>query len=239
MKHGIYVRFTFILLIVGFMIAVQYNTVQKPESRDTRDIWEIRQELSAERQLHSDLLSKIRAVNETITTYENLQSDSPAQALNETLLTLRKKAGLTIVTSPGLELTIEPSLEAIALGKNITSISPDLLARLLNEINRFNGNDVSIDRKRIINSSPIRDINGLTTVNSLNIQTPPFKIRIGTDTKEDAELLYSHLQSSMIADDFYIDNLNLIIGNPQGQISIPAYDQPIKNNYLKNASKGD
>lgn len=239
MKQGVYVRFTFILLIVGFMIAVQYNTVQKPESRDTRDIWEIRQELSAEKQLHSELLSDIRDVNETITKYENLQSESPAQALNETLESLRQKAGLTVVTGPGLELMVEPSLEAIAFGQEITSISPDLLVRLLNEINRFNGHDVSIDGKRIIHSSPIRDINGQTTVNSINVRTPPFKIRVGTETKEDAEMLYNHLQSSMIADDFFIDNLTLTIGEPKDQISIPAFDQSINSKYLHNTSKGD
>ncbi len=239
MKQGVYVRFTIILLIVGFMIAVQYNTVQKPESRDTRDMWEIRQELSVEKELHSELLSKIRDVNQTITKYENLQSESPAQALNETLDTLRTNAGLTEVTGPGLELTIEPSLEGQALGQEVTSISPDLLVQLLNEINRFNGHDVSIDGKRIIHSSPIRDINGKTTVNSLIVRTPPFQIQIGTETFEDAEILYNHLKSSMIADDFFIDNLTLTIEEPKDLIRVPAFDQTIKNTYLKNTSKGD
>ena len=45
MKKTVYIRFTIILLIVGFMLAVQYNTVQNPETRDTRDVWAIRQEL--------------------------------------------------------------------------------------------------------------------------------------------------------------------------------------------------
>ena len=166
------------------MIAVQYNTVQKPESRDTRDMWEILQRVSLINVGLRGLISKIREVNQTITKYENLQSSSPAQALNETLETLRKKAGLTVVTGPGLELTIEPSLEGQALGQEVTSISPDLLVQLLNEINRFNGHDVSIDGKRIIHSSPIRDINGQTTVNSLTVRPPPFKIRIGTEAIE-------------------------------------------------------
>ena len=221
------------------MIAVQYNTVQKPESRDTRDIWGIRQDLSTEKQLHSELLSDIRDINETITKYENLQSESPAQALNDTLTTLREKAGLTAMTGPGIELTVEPSLEAVVLGQNVTSISPDLLVRLLNEINRFNGQYVSIDGKRIIHSSPIRDINGQTTVNSLIVQTPPFEIRIGTDTKEAAEKLYNHLKSSNITDDFYIDNLTLKIGEPESEVTVPAFDQPITTKYLKNTSKGD
>jgi len=231
--------FTLSTIILGFMLAVQYNTVQQPESRDTRDIWELRQELSSERKLHSELLTKIRDVNETITKYGNLQSESPAQALNDTLATLKEKAGLTEVTVPGLELTIEPSLEAIAFGQEVTSISPDLLVRLLNEINSFKGQYVSIDGKRIIHSSPIRDINGQTTVNSVNVQTPPFKIRIGINKYEDVEKLYNHLQSSMITDDFFIDNLYLTIGEPQEQINIPSFDQTFKNNYLKNASEGD
>lgn len=239
MKKGVYVRFTFILLIVGFMLAVQYNTVQKPETRDTRDIWEIRQELSSEKQLHSELLSNIRSVNRTITKYENLQSESPAQALNETLESLKKRAGLTEVKGPGLVLKIEPSLEGQVLGQSITGISPDLLVRLINEVNRFNGQYIDVDGKRIIYSSPIRDINGQTTVNSLNVRTPPFKIRIGTDSLEDAEMLYNHLQSSMIADDFFIDNLSLTIEKPIPNLTIPAFNQTIKNNYLKEATEGD
>ncbi|MFX3674188.1 MAG: DUF881 domain-containing protein [Paenisporosarcina sp.] len=239
MKQGVYARFTFILLIVGFMLAVQYNTVQQPEERDTRDIWEVRQELSRERQLHSELLTNIQSVNQTITKYENLQSKSPAQALNETLDNLREKAGLTEVTGPGLILSIEPSLEAQALGQNITGISPDLLVRLINEINRFKGHHIDVDGKRIVHSTPIRDINGQTTVNSLNVRTPPFKIRIGTDTLEDAEMLYNHLHSSMIADDFFIDNLSLTIGEPIKELKIPAFSQTIENNYLKEATEGD
>lgn len=239
MEKGVYVRFTIILLIVGFMLAVQYNTVQQPETRDTRDIWEIREELSSEKQLHSELLSSIRSVNGTITKYENLQSESPAQALNETLESLKKRAGLTEVKGPGLVLKIEPSLEGQVLGQSITAISPDLLIRLINEVNRFKGHYIDVDGKRIIYSSPIRDINGQTTVNSLNVRTPPFKIRIGTDSLENAEMLYNHLQSSMIADDFFIDNLSLTIEKPVTSLTIPAFNQTINNNYLKEATEGD
>lgn len=49
MEKKVVIRITIISFIVGLMIAVQYNTIQKPESRDTRDIWEIRQELSEEK----------------------------------------------------------------------------------------------------------------------------------------------------------------------------------------------
>lgn len=42
-------RITIVLFIIGIMMAVLYNTVQQPVERDTRDVWEIREELSQEK----------------------------------------------------------------------------------------------------------------------------------------------------------------------------------------------
>lgn len=49
MNKKIVAKITIVSTIVGLMIAVQYNTMQQPTARDTRDIWEIRQELSEEK----------------------------------------------------------------------------------------------------------------------------------------------------------------------------------------------
>lgn len=59
MKKRITGRFTVILFVIGFMSATQYNTVNTDNTRDSRDTWEIRQQLSREKQLHSELLSEI------------------------------------------------------------------------------------------------------------------------------------------------------------------------------------
>lgn len=237
MKKIISFRFSLILFIIGLMTAIQYNTLNEPNSRDTRDVWEVRQELSREKQLHSELLSEIGLLSETLSKYEDAADQSPEQALVETVEDLRKAAGLTETAGPGIEVSIEPSPEAVALGQNIEGIAPDLLIRFVNEINRFNGLYVSIDGNRIVNTTAIRDINGRTTVNTVPIQTPPFKIKIIANSMEDTETLYNHLLSSPLRDDFYIDDLIVEVAEPSAELAIEAYDKDIDYNLLEEAKE--
>lgn len=238
MKKRILTRFTAIMFVIGLMTAIQYNTINEPEIRDTRDVWEIRQELARETQLHSQLLSEIGSLDDTLNKYGATADASPEQALRETAGELRNAAGLMETTGPGIEVLVEPSLEAVAMGLEIKGISPDLLIRLVNEINRYNGLYVSIDGKRIINTTAIRDINGQTTVNTKPVETPPFSIKIISESMEESEKLYNHLLASRILDDFYIDNLTLTVSEPQDDMVIEAYDGVIDTDYLQ-ASEGE
>lgn len=238
MKKRILTRFTVIMFVIGLMTAMQYNTINEPDARDTRDVWEVRQELSREKQLHSQLLSEISTLDETLNKYDVDTNASPEQALRETAGELRNAAGLAETTGPGIEILVEPSMEAVALGFEIEGISPDLLIRLVNEINRYNGLYVSIDGKRIINTTAIRDINGQTTVNAKPVEMPPFSIKIISESMEDSEKLYNHLLSSRILDDFYIDNLTLTVSAPKKDRVIEAYDEVIDTKYLQ-ATEGE
>lgn len=237
MKKSILFRFSLILFIIGLMTAIQYNTLNEPDARDTRDVWEVRQELSREKKLHSELLSEIGQLSETLSKYEETVNQSPEQALAETVESLRKSAGLTETTGPGIEVAIEPSPEAVALGQNIEGIAPDLLIRFVNEINRFNGLYVSIDGNRIVNTTAIRDINGRTTVNTVPIQTPPFTIKIVANSMKDTKKLYNHILSSSLRDDFYIDDLVVEVSEPVAELTIEAYDKDIEFNLLEEAKE--
>lgn len=239
MRKTVYIRFTIVLLIIGFMLAIQYNTVQNPETRDTRDIWAIRQELSKETETHSELLSEIYVLDQTIMKYGNMVSESAELALQDTVEQLKKDIGLVEHSGPGIIIKVEPSLESVALGQPVEGISPDLLIRLINEINRFKANDIEVDGKRIIYSSPIRDVNGKTTVNNIPVRNAPFTIKIGTSTFEDAQKMYNQLEASSIGDDFYIDNLKLMIGKPEQNITISSYDQALNNQFLKEVPEGE
>lgn len=238
MKEKVFSRFTMILFVIGLMTAIQFNTINEPDSRDTRDVWEIRQELSREKQLHSELLSEINILDDTLSKYERASNDSPEQALEETVAVLREEAGLTDLTGPGLRLFIEPSPEAVITGQSIEQVSPELIIRLVNEINRFSGIDLSIAGQRIINTSPIRDINGRTTINGIPIGTPPFEMKVTAETAEDAEKLYNHLKASPILDNFYIDNLLVEVMQPQEEITVEAYEEELKFEHLR-AAEGE
>ncbi|MDI7741575.1 DUF881 domain-containing protein [Lysinibacillus fusiformis] len=239
MTTKIVTRITIISFIVGLMIAVQYNTVQNPTLRDTRDIWAIRQELAEEKENHSKLLTEIATYNTVIEQYEDEDAESQAVLLNNTVDDLKRQAGLLPVNGPGLILNITPAAELIQFGYEIEPISPDLLIRLVNEIYRYDGLYIEIDGQRLTLKSPIRDINGVTTVNSVPIDEAKVNIKIITETFEKAEKLYGYLYASPFRDDFYLDNLNLSINEAQKNITISEFDGKLSNDYLVENDEGE
>lgn len=222
MKKKQYRNITLISAIIGFMLAVQYNTVQNPTERDTRDIWEIRQELASEQKRHSELLSAISASTSIVSKYEDAEFDNPEKIIEETVEELNKQAGVLPMTGPGVTLLVEPSLEALQFGYEIRPISPELLIRLLNDLYRHQVQAVEIDGQRFTGHSAIRDINGKTTINSVPIDETTIEIKVITMNKEAAEKLSSALLASSYRDEFFIDNLRLIIQDPQEQLRIDS-----------------
>lgn len=239
MKKTIHWRFTLILLLVGFMLAIQYNSIQNPTERDTRDLWAIRQDLSQEKQMHSELLSEVRELDKTIASYNSLSDENTGKALLQTVDKLNALAGMTDVVGSGFVIEVKPSPESIALGTMITGISPELLTRFVNEINRFKGIILEIDDKRFTIMSSIRDINGITTVNALNVSSPPFTIKIISPSFAESEKLYNFLSASSIHDDFYLDDLILEVKKPVREILIKGYPEKYVNRYLKELPKGE
>lgn len=227
------------MFILGIMIAVQYNTVQKPTERDTRDIWAIREELADEKERHSALLAEIQSLNEVIKKYETDDVQSPELILTETVDNLRMQAGLTNIVGPGLVLRVEPAEELVKMGYEIEEISPDLLIQLANDIFMNNGTHIVIDGNRIIQITAIRDINGQTTVNRKPLTKPPLEIQVGTSTFEHAKKLYNYLLASSFNDSFYLENLKLVVEEPTNRLNITSYDGELTNDYLTEEVKGE
>lgn len=220
------------------MLAVQYNTVQNPTERDTRDIWEIRQELASEQKHHSELLSMISESSDVVHKYEDEEFTNPEQIIQETVEQLQRQAGVLPITGPGLSLMIEPSPELMQFGYEIQPISPQLLIRLLNDLYRHHAVAVEIDGQRVTLHSAIRDINGRTTINSMPIDETNIEIKVITANDEDAEKLSSALFASTYRDEFFIDNLHLTIQPAQQYMRIDSTADLPGFNYLTEV-KGD
>lgn len=228
-----YRNITIISFIIGFMLAVQYNTVQKPTERNTSDLWEIRQELSAEKKRHSQLLSSISSVSATVDKYEDSEFDNPELLLQQTVDELKRQAGILPISGPGLTLSIEPAPELVQFGYEIKPLSPDLLIRLMNDLYRYNAEAIEIDGKRIIYNTSIRDINGKTTVNSEEIDKTNIEINVITQSMEQAEKLQNHLLASTFPDEFYIDNLILSVQEAKPNVRINSTVDIQKSKYLE------
>lgn len=214
------------------MLAVQYNTVQNPTERTTVDIWEIRQQLSAEQERHSELLTAISELSETVNKYEDAEFDNPEILLQQTVDQLKERAGILPVEGPGLTLSVGTSPELMGLGYEIKPVSPELLIRLINDLNRYNARAIEVDDKRLSYNSAIRDINGKTTINGEPIQNTDIEINIITFTYEQAEKMKNHLLASSFQDEFYIDNLVLTIHEAEQNVQIDSVAPVQRSKYL-------
>ena len=228
MDNKLKLSFTVITIIIGFMIAIQFQTVKEPVVRDTRDIWELREALLKEKEVNSSLYSEMRSVEAKLEQYKTEQASSPEQALKQTWEELRTEIGLTEKTGPGLILTIEPAMEEVLLGQKVQNVSPELLERLVNELNLYDAVDISIDEHRLVNTSVIRDINGETKVDGNSIRKIPFEVKVLTKDLKAAKDLYSRMQVSRSVEDFFIDNLRVTISKPLEKVVVPPYKETIR-----------
>jgi len=222
------ISFTLITMVIGFMVAIQFQTIKEPVIRDTRDTWELREDALKEQDLQLKLIREVRSNEEKISKYETKLKQSKEQVLRETLDELKAEAGLTEVEGYGIILTIEPAVEELLLGNIATTVSPDLLKRLLNELNMYNALYISIDNQRVINTTVIRDINNETKIDGHSLNRLPFEIKVIVADEKTAEKLYNRMQVSKSADEFFIDNLKVSAMKPEGKIKISAYENTIR-----------
>ncbi|WP_240338402.1 DUF881 domain-containing protein [Peribacillus alkalitolerans] len=220
------IGFTAVTIIIGFMLAIQFETInEEPIIRDTRDTWELRSDLLNEQQLQSNLIKEARNLDEKLASYETERTQSKEQILRETLLELKKEVGLTSVEGKGIIMTIEPIAEELSFNTNDTNISPDMLRRLINELNMYGALNISLNGQRIINTSVIRDINGVTKVDGYPLNRFPIEIKVLSDQPGK---LYDRIKVAQVVEDFFIDNLTITISSPQENVKIPAYQDSIR-----------
>ncbi|WP_233191176.1 DUF881 domain-containing protein [Sporosarcina sp. P20a] len=236
-KQKTHWKFTLILGIVGFVLALQYNSMNTTSPRDTRDLWAIRKELSSEKKIHSELLEEIRGIDQTLAAYNASPEANAASVLQDTLDKLYKQAGFMPTTGPGFVIEVAPSPESIAFGYEIEPVSSELLAWFINVVNQQQGNELEIDGKRFTTLSWIREINGNLTVSGEVVSTPPFDIKVVSPTKEASEKLYNQLLTTTIQDEFYLDDLILTISEPTDRITLQGWTGGFENRFLKEQTK--
>ncbi|OXB94424.1 DUF881 domain-containing protein [Parageobacillus galactosidasius] len=227
-KKTIY--FTCITAIFGFMLAVQLQTTSHPKVRDTRDIWELRADLKKEQQLQRQLVLEIGDYEEKLRNYKQKQRSNQEAVLHETVSELEQEAGLTKTEGPGIVLTIEPFYSDHYVGPIAETVSPELLHRLINELNMYGAKEIAIAEERITNTTAIRDVNGATKIGDSKISSLPITVKVIAD---DAEMLCNRLKVSTIRDDFVVENLQLTISEPLTSVVIPPSKEKWNVKYME------
>lgn len=228
MQKNQILTFTVITVLIGFMLAVQYQSANSDTVRDTRSLWELRQDYATALELQTQLLQEIRENDEKIAEYETESVRRPETVLFETLEELRDEAGLKEITGPGITLTLNKATEFIVPGQNEVYVSPGILRKLINEVNMYGAKAISIAGQRVIASTVIREIQGETKIDGYPLRIFPIEIKLLTEDMNAATKLYSRMQISTIADDFILDNIRVSISEPAEELVIPAYTNRIE-----------
>lgn len=210
------------------MLAIQFHSFQKPEVRDTRDTWQLREDLKKEMELQSNLIKEIRSNEVKIAEYESERKQGPEETLRNTLAELKEEAGLTDVRGPGVRILITKLEEAFMMDNVQAALSSDMLRRLLNELNMYGAKHVSIGGQRVINTTVIREIAGETKINGRSLRNLPIEILVITEDAKSAQELYNRMLVSKAVEDFFIDNLKVNLLEPESNITVPAYEDTIR-----------
>lgn len=227
--------FTLITIIVGLMIAIQFQTVQQPIIRDTRDTWQLRSDLNREQEIQSQIIQEIRKYDKILQDYSKERDESKEAIVRETLEELKVEAGLTEMKGPGIKMTVKPLFDEDVLGNLQENISADLLRRFVNELNSYGVEEISIANQRIVSNTIIREINGRTKVNNAWIPNANFEIIVITS---DPTKLYNRLQVSRAMDEFAIENLLLEVSTPINEVTVPAFDEQIRVKHMEPVKTG-
>lgn len=223
------ILFSIIFASVGFMIAIQFQSTQNTEQRDTRDLWEVRKELQNQQKIQQQLYNKITELDEMVAQYEGKTQAAKVETLKESIQVLKREAGLTETSGEGIVIKVTPIFQNIGSEQSYPSVSPGLLHRLINELNTYGATDIAISSERITNVSPIRDVNGHTYVNNHPIPPLPITIKV---LSENASRLMDYMKVSQSKDDFAIENLELEMSKRE-ELTLPAYEQVPKLKYLE------
>ncbi|MBA2174261.1 DUF881 domain-containing protein [Halobacillus locisalis] len=213
-----------ICLFIGFMVAIQFQTTTQPEVRDTRDEWEVREALQDEQKNQRELLEKIRAADKTLEDYEAQSSQEQLATLKESIDLLESRVGLTEAKGKGVVLNISPIFqEGFSSEQLYPSLTPQMLSRLINELNTYGAEDIAIANERLTNLSPVRDVNGMTYVNNRPLPSLPLTIQVLTDQPQK---LKDYMEASQSRDMLSIENLDMEVETSE-TMTLPKYDAPL------------
>ncbi|WP_018932765.1 DUF881 domain-containing protein [Gracilibacillus lacisalsi] len=225
MKNGFnkqHVAIGIVCLLIGLMIAILFNTNHQTIDRDTRDTWEIRTALLEEQKIQQNLYMEIAEAEQTLQEYQDQTEHQQIESLKNSIHELREQAGLTEKSGQGIIISLEPMFLEEDY-QEYPEINAELLQLLINELNAAGAREMAVESQRVINITPIRDVNGNIYVNNSSIGELPTKIHVLTN---DSEEIINHLEVSEIGDYFALENVTMNISE-QSDIVLPEYDEQI------------
>ncbi len=219
---------------IGILLAWQFNSDILVSSNFPVDEIEARESLmkdmlDEQSYLQSRIVSLRKDIEEAQTEIEEQTKDTNLSLLDS----LKKEIGLTEEKGAGLEVTLNDSPLAIREGADVNEknlVQASDIRDVINILFASNAQAISVNKQRIIATSPITSVGKTILVNNAYI-APPFVISaIG-----DQEIMLQRLQTESLLPSIYTrsksGNISFKI-TKKNTITIPIYNGDLKTKYL-------
>ena len=218
------------------MISIQFSTTRETARMDTRDISELRSQLSKELERKNTLLKDISAKRELLNQYKQKENQQEViQIMVDEYNKTAVLAGLVPVRGKGAVLTIQPStLELPEYHQQIDGmVVDDDLRTLVNELFANGAQAISINGKRLISTTAIRNVGYQIQVNNQFIHFP-YEIKVIGE----ANVLKAGIQLAGLFEYFQLLNKEIVI-EEKIDVDIPSYDGDLTLRYMKPVKAGE
>lgn len=212
------------------MMAIQFQANKDTETRDSRDLNEIRISLLKERERSQLLLHEISKYDQLLYQYETSRNkdDQVSNIMEKELKRIKLLAGFEDIVDKGFiiriqEMNVEEDYEYIFA----PFVYDDDLRMIVNELNAYGAKAISINEQRMIASSAIRNVGDRILVNTIPI-IAPYEIKVIGDSS----ILIPALRLAGLEEYFMIVN-HSIQYEAKELIRIPAYNQRLDPYFLK------
>ncbi len=213
------------------MAAIQFQTASsEPEFRDTRDQWEVRQELQEQQKVQQELLEQITRADRMLEEYDEVSDEEKLETLKESIEQLEQQAGLTTLEGSGITIKLEPIFQEWEEGAPAyPTVSPSLLTHLINELNTFGSEGIAVGEERLVSISPIRNVNGDTYVNNRPMQPLPVVIKVLTSNPQK---MLDYVNASRSRDMFALDDISMVV-EAENNLKLPGYEDSLQLGILE------
>ncbi|WP_202076997.1 DUF881 domain-containing protein [Caldalkalibacillus salinus] len=220
---------TGICIVIGFMIAIQFQTNQDYQYTDTRDMNEIRVSLQRERERSEFLLQEISKHDQLLYEYEMSMNreDRITDIMEQELERLRKIGGFEDIVEEGFVIRITSVEGEKWQDMHSLLIYDEDLRFVVNELNAYGAKAIAINNQRLMSTSAIRNVGDKILVNTVPIQ-PPYEIKVIGEHS----ILIPALKLAGIEQYFMVANYEVSF-EVEDEIRVPGFRQRVQLHHME------
>lgn len=232
--------FTGIAVVVGFLLTVQLTSrPQTTGSAALSSYIDLRTQIEEQNQEHQTLLHQIAKAEAQVSEYQAAagHGTSMMSALQQDAKSVAKEAGLTSVSGPGITIAIyyDPTLPFDEKTAGLfDQISDQEIGLIVNDLYANGATAISINGQRLVTTSSIRLVSGLSGNSTLQVNTVPITEPYVITAVGDIQRMQAVLTLNNTVPELNLMQEQCIITPHTGKgVTVPGYRGPLPGSFAK------